>query len=65
METTWKEKGKGQTKSSQDGAWDKNIRGKFLYPLLALRREPDAWDKNSEDKGSPDALSLSPGTRNK
>ena len=28
MESTWKDKGKGQMKSSQDRAWDKKIRVK-------------------------------------
>lgn len=40
MEITWKEKGKGQMKSSQDGAWDKKIRVKFqctsAYDILMV-----------------------------
>lgn len=54
MESPWKEKGKGQMKSSQDGAWDKKIKVKSQctseYDILMVARFPNkTWANSSGD----------------
>lgn len=65
MESTWKEKGKGQMKPSQDGAWDKKIRIKSQrtseYDILMVSCLPEnTWAHSSggleeTSKSVPDA----------